>query len=55
MYSCPISAPPPPPWLLDPGLGLGLVEAFVSRSIVHLFVSKMGWPQAQQYLVPLYM
>ena len=28
-------------------------EASVSRNIVHLFVSKLCWPQAQQYLVPL--
>ena len=28
-------------------------EASVSRNIVHLFVSKPCWPQAQQYLVPL--
>ena len=27
--------------------------SFVSRTIDHLFVSKLCWPQAQQYLVPL--
>ena len=30
MYSRPlILAPPPPPWLFDPGLGLGLVDVGV--------------------------